>query len=135
MFICDISVLNKFGKQRLDELLAPLHTNWREMIVLMVLEYAPGCSQSYLSAYLQMDKGNITKLINRMAAAGLIERQVDTSDKRNNKLYLKEKGLALLPAFHLTMQEWERKCYSGFSEEELAEYNRLTGIIVKHLMG
>ena len=38
MFICDISVFNKFGKQKLDEMLIPFDIDWRTLVVILVSE-------------------------------------------------------------------------------------------------
>ena len=52
MFICNISILNKYGKQVLDELLQDLAIDWRELVVMLVLEKMPGTSQSRLIPFL-----------------------------------------------------------------------------------
>lgn len=44
MFICDISVLNKYGKQKLDEMLIPFNIDWRILVVILVNEQIPGIS-------------------------------------------------------------------------------------------
>ena len=60
MFICDISVFNKYGKQRLDEMLSSLQIDWRGLVIMLVLEQVPGISQTRLSPFLQTDKANLT---------------------------------------------------------------------------
>ena len=35
MFICDISIFNKYGKQKLDKMLSPMKIDWRELVVML----------------------------------------------------------------------------------------------------
>ena len=51
MFICTISVFHKYGKQILDEMLQPLHLDWRSMVVLLVVDQVPGISQGDSSPF------------------------------------------------------------------------------------
>lgn len=127
MLICDISILHKAGKGALDEGLAPTGFDWKEMVVLMVLEQMDGSAPSFIRQFLQMDKGNVTKLLNAMEGNGYIRKAICDSDRRSKHIFLDEKGRAALPALHDAMAAWENRCYAGFSESEIAihkQYNR-----------
>ena len=134
MFVCHISILNKFGKLLLDKMLLSFELQWREMVVLLVLDWSPGCSQSYLFEYLQTDKGNVTKLINRMEADGFIERRVDSRDKRYRRLYLQPKGQALVPGLYEVMQQWEDRCFEGLSCEQRESYQQLNKQVMEQML-
>lgn len=66
MFICDISVLNKYGKQKIDDMLIKYNIDWRIMVVILVMDQIPGVSQARLIPFLQTDKGNVTRIIQCM---------------------------------------------------------------------
>jgi DNA-binding MarR family transcriptional regulator len=134
MLICDFSILNKYGKLLLDEMLVPLNVNWRELVVLLVLDWSPGCNQSYLFEYLQTDKGNVTKLIKRMDEAGFIIRKVDPHDKRKRKLYLDKKGRDLIPALKDVLEQWEEKCCDCLNNEQKELYKQLNKIVVDQFL-
>lgn len=55
-----------------------------------------GISQQELAGRLLVTKGNICGLLDRMAAAGLVERREDPHDRRVNRLYLTPAGRSLL---------------------------------------
>ena len=128
--ICDISVTHKYGKQALDLLLAPHGVCWQEMVVLMVLEEAPEAPQSLLGALLQTDKGNVTKLLTRMEAKGLLVRQPSKEDRRRMRNALSEPGASLVPALRQALAAWEAVCYAGLSQEEQRIFNKASQTII-----
>ncbi len=66
--------------------------------VLAVLSYSAGVTQQELAARLFVTKGNICGLIDRMEAAGWVERRPDPEDRRANRLYLKPAGETVMAA-------------------------------------
>ena len=70
MFICDISILNKYGKEKIDDMLIKFNIDWRVMVVLLVTEQIPGVSQVRLTPFMQTDKGNVTRILQSMEKGG-----------------------------------------------------------------
>jgi DNA-binding MarR family transcriptional regulator len=134
MFICDISVFNKFGKQKLDEMLCPLKIDWRELVVILVIEQVPGITQARLIPFLQTDKANVTKLLQLMEKKGLIRRETDESDQRNKVCLLTNQGNALTPKLHEVLNLWEEACFHGITKDELLQFRRINEIITKNLV-
>lgn len=60
--------------------------------VLATLSQQEGLNQQELAERLHVTKGNISGLIDRMAAAGLVERRATEGDKRAYSLYLTNEG-------------------------------------------
>jgi MarR family transcriptional regulator, organic hydroperoxide resistance regulator len=77
--------------------------------VLAHLSQNPGITQQALAGQLLVTKGNITKLIDRMSAHGLVERRCDPEDRRSNLLHLTEEGERLareaVPAYGEVVRE------------------------------
>jgi DNA-binding MarR family transcriptional regulator len=134
MFICDISILNRYGKQRLDEMLKPLELDWHMLAALLVIDQLPGVSQTRLSPFLQTDKANITKLLQLMEKKGLIRREMDGSDQRNKVCYLTDEGQSKIPELQETLDKWEAACFKGVSEEDLLIYRKTSEIITGNLL-
>jgi DNA-binding MarR family transcriptional regulator len=69
--------------------------------VLLCLDSGEGVSQQDLAERLLLTKGNICVIVQKMEAAGLIERRSDPDDQRFHRLYLtpagREKLRAILP--------------------------------------
>lgn len=78
----------------------------------------PGINQVDLSNLLKVDKTTTTKAIQKLIAAGYINKNRDDIDKRMWRLYPEEKGLGI---YTLVIQEENRNieiCFSNFTEEE-----------------
>lgn len=134
MFICDISIFNRYGKQLLDEGLKDLALDWRELVVVLVLAEVPAISQTRLSPFLQTDKANVTKILKVMEEKGLIHRSADEADQRNKICRLTAEAQDLLPELKRIMAQWEAHCFQGLSREELAEFQRLSEKITRNLL-
>jgi DNA-binding MarR family transcriptional regulator len=84
-----------------------------------------GVSQKELSAWSEMDRTTICGVIDRLAAAGLVERRPHPDDRRAYLIYLTEQGRALQPE----IAEVARKAQAGFTArltpEELDTLNLL----------
>ncbi|MEA4811300.1 MAG: MarR family transcriptional regulator [Anaerolineaceae bacterium] len=134
MLICDISVINKFGKLSLGRSLAPLGLNWQEMIVILVIEQMPGANQDFLEPFLQTDKGNITKLIKKMETSALLFKRPNESDRRNLQLFLTEKSQALLPVLKALLENWEEACLKGLSHQERSLLKTLNARVIENMI-
>ena len=64
--------------------------------VLMRLDRAEGLKQSELAELLDLQPITLTRLLDRLAANGLIERKPDPTDRRANQLYLMPAARPLL---------------------------------------
>jgi DNA-binding MarR family transcriptional regulator len=134
VFICDISILNKYGKQRLDEQLSALGVDWRELVVMLVIEQMPGITQARLSPFLQTDKANVTKLLQAMEKKELIRRTANQTDQRNKVCFLTLKGKQLTPRLHEALQAWEAVCFRGISTEDKLLYQKIIDAIAQNLI-
>ncbi len=59
-----------------------------QWVVLMRLDRSEGLKQSELAEILDLTPISLTRLLDRLADAGLIERRDDPNDRRANRLYL-----------------------------------------------
>ena len=135
MLICDISVFNRYGKQHLDELLKPLNLDWRDLVAILVINEVPGITQAKLNPFLQTDKANITKLLQSLETRSLIRRNEDKADHRSKVCFLTEAGSAQVKELYHIMEQWESLCFTGLSDQERQEYDRLSQIITQNMVG
>lgn len=135
MFICDISIFNKYGKQTLDDLLLPLDCGWQELVVMLVIEQIDGISQTRLVPFLQTDRANVTKLLQAMEKKDLIRRETAGSDLRNKGCHLTPRGQEMLPQLHRVLSQWEDRCFQGISAEEQDQFRKISETITRNLMG
>jgi len=64
--------------------------------VLIRIERSEGLKQSELAELLDLQPISLTRLLDRLADNGLIERRADPNDRRANRLYLKPAAKPLL---------------------------------------
>jgi DNA-binding MarR family transcriptional regulator len=62
----------------------------------------------------------MTKLLDRLAAKGLVERRPNPSDRRSVVIEPTERGLALVPELSPVFSEVARQLFDGFSDDEVA---------------
>jgi DNA-binding MarR family transcriptional regulator len=117
----------------LDKMLGSLAVDWRELVVMLVIERVPGISQTKLIPFLQTDKANVTKVLQAMEREGFISREADPQDQRSKVCSLIAQGKALTPQMHQVLSSWEAACFNGLSPEELSAFHRISGIIIKNL--
>ena len=65
-----------------------------------------------------MDKGNVARGTKRLEELGYISRETDPNDKRQNNLYLTEKGKEIVPHIYQLMQQWASTTVSGLTADE-----------------
>ncbi|USI74134.1 MarR family winged helix-turn-helix transcriptional regulator [Sphingomonas morindae] len=75
-------------------LLDGLGLTYPQYLALIALSEAPTLSVGALGERLGLESNTLTPLIKRLAAAGLVERQRDTSDERVVRVALTEQGRA-----------------------------------------
>lgn len=68
-----------------------------------------GVSTSQLAARLLASKGNITRLLDRMAQDGLIERRGDDADRRISKIRLSARGAELFARMAPAHERWSHE--------------------------
>lgn len=78
-----------------------------------------GLSTSGLAQRLLASKGNITRLLDRMEADGLIRRKPSSEDRRVSDVYLTEAGTRLFRAMASAHEAWSDDIFGILDDEEL----------------
>lgn len=95
---CISFLIGKAGQQvarRAREGLAPHGVTPTQYAVLKVLWEQDGLSGAELGARLLMDSATVTGVVDRLQAAGLLERRPHGEDRRVNTLFPTDRGRAL----------------------------------------
>jgi DNA-binding MarR family transcriptional regulator len=80
----------------------------------------PGLNLAELSDLLKVDKTTTTKAVQKLMAAGYVERERDAADKRMWRLVPSELALAVYPGVIAEENRSIDVCFAGFSESERA---------------
>jgi len=79
-----------------DQLMKPLGVTRAQWWVLAHLSRHDGMMQTELAAALEVGKASLGSLIERLVAAGFVERREAPGDRRAKRVYLAERGYSLV---------------------------------------
>jgi DNA-binding MarR family transcriptional regulator len=86
--------------------------------VLLTLRMGEGISQQDVSDRLLVTKGNICVIMQKLEAAGLIERRSDPTDQRFLRLYLTDAGRRVLAKVYPEHRALTTQIFSGLTQAE-----------------
>lgn len=81
-----------------------------------------GLNQVGLADLLEVQPITVARLIDKLAAFGMVERRPDPNDRRAQQLFLTEKAQPLLNQLWSAADEILDEAYDGFSDEERADF-------------
>lgn len=90
-----------------------------------------GISQGEVSERFEVDPSRITRLAQRLEKEGLLRRKRDLEDNRVVRLHVTEEGRRLISSRQERREGFEERIRLQFSQEELAEFRRVLGVVVR----
>jgi MarR family transcriptional regulator, organic hydroperoxide resistance regulator len=112
-------------ERRMAEALAVHGLTVAQGDVLATLRCGDGITQQELAEWLLVTKGNIVGLIDRVSAAGWVERRPDPEDRRVNRLYLTDAGRKLIAEVEPGQVALVKEVVGKLTEEELRQMHAL----------
>jgi DNA-binding MarR family transcriptional regulator len=97
--------------------------------VLMALNDGEGISQQDLTGRLMLTKGNICIIVQKMEAAGLIERRTDPVDQRFHRLYMTAAGRRLIAQVMPDHRDLAQRLFTGINPQDRQTLYRLLGAL------
>ena len=116
--IHDVSRLRRVA---VDRALKPLGITRAQWWVLAFLSRRDGMTQTALAADLDLTKVAVGGLLDRMEAAGFVERRADKSDGRARRVYLTRAGAKLVSAIRESVEAVELDILNRVSDEALMQ--------------
>ena len=108
-----------------QELLSELDLHLGQEMLLIRLWPGDGLTQSELADDLCISPATITKTLDRMSKAGLVERRTDSEDQRVSRVYLTNEGKLLQEPVEGVWHELEAQCLANLTLEEQILLRRL----------
>lgn len=99
---------------------AELEVSGTQVVALFAIQSQEGCQLKDLTAQLQLKNSAITGLVGRMEDNGLIRRQPCEQDGRSTRLYLTDKGRAVVAQAQPVLARVNAQLTKGFTHDELA---------------
>ncbi|MGH2592343.1 MAG: MarR family winged helix-turn-helix transcriptional regulator [Anaerolineae bacterium] len=117
--------LCKAHRQKAETLLSEIGLHTGQEMLLMHLWREDGCMQTDLVDKLCVQPATITKSLDRMEAAGFVQRRVDADDRRASRVYLTDAGRALEKKVDAVWQELETLSFGTLTRDEEESLRRL----------
>lgn len=105
---------------------------WR--LIAVVGRFGP-MSANEAAERTEMDKVRVSRAVQRMLAAGLLERATDAQDRRRSILQLSPKGTAIRVEIAPFAHEIENQLLSPLGETDRADLDRVMRLLEKSAMG
>src|SRR5271168_4957633 len=116
--IHDVSRMRRVAVDRALKQLGITRAQWW---VLAFLSRRDGMTQTALAADLDLTKVAIGGLLDRIEAAGFVERRADQSDGRARRVYLTRAGAKMIAAIRESVEAVELEILERIPEEALAQ--------------
>jgi len=113
-----ISVTARCGIMYLTKALAHLGMGWGQAFIMAELFNRDDVSQDEVRGVLKMDKGTITRAMQRLEDMGFISRKQDSHDRRVVRVSVTEKARNIEREFFGVLYAWNQGILKGVSAEE-----------------
>lgn len=123
-----VTFLSRSRKRFMNERLRDYGFSGAMYMILLHIERHPGTTQDSIANHMFIDKCNVARRTKKLEALGYLYRETNQNDRRQNSLYLTEKGRELVPIIRSYMGQWGREITAGLTDEERAT---LIGLLTK----
>jgi DNA-binding MarR family transcriptional regulator len=112
-------------RNRAQELLAEIGLHAGQEMLVLRLWTADGITQTELAEEACIQPATLTRSLDRLSRAGLVERRIDAEDQRVSRVYLTEAGRALRGPIERVWHELELMSFANLTTEERVLLRRL----------
>jgi DNA-binding MarR family transcriptional regulator len=113
--------VSRLRRAAVDRALKPLGVTRAQWWVLAFLSRRDGMTQTALATDLDMTKVAIGGLLDRMEAAGFVERRADRNDGRARRVYLTRTGTKMVSDIRDSVEAVELEMVGSISDEALTQ--------------
>ena len=115
LLIHDIARLHKKNFDRRARSMGLPRAQW---LAVGALRRHPGINQAQLADMLDVEPITVTRILDRLEKAGWIERRMDASDRRANRLYLTDRMNDTMARIRALALDTRREIFSGIDEQD-----------------
>ena len=115
-----VTFLSRSRKRFMNERLRDYGFSGAMYMILLHIERHPGTTQDNIANHMFIDKCNVARRTKKLESLGYLYRETDQNDRRQNNLYLTEKGRELVPVIRSYMAQWGRTITEDLTSQECA---------------
>jgi len=91
-------------------------------MMLMFISDHDGLTHSEVAEKLNISPAAATKVIKRLEEQGFLQRMSDEKDERLSRVFIQDKGRALVGGLHAIFMKFNEQTFQDFSEEEMDQF-------------
>lgn len=129
MLMKDLSVITRLSRIYSIRRLSKFNLAHSEHEILMYLSKNNQVNQDMIAAYFLIDKGAIAKSLSKLEEKGYVDRVINPENHREKIISLTTKGMEIMEEMRDILVEWNNGIFNGLTLEEIANVERITGII------
>ena len=97
--------------------------NTTQLHLLFEISHESDINQERIASRYNLNKGSVTRSIKKLEDKGLVRREIDENNRRQNKVSLTESGQELISKTSRILHEWEDSVIldDGYVEKELLQ--------------
>lgn len=111
-----------------------INVTTEQWAILNRLNENSGLSQKEVAKLTFKDNANITRIIDKLVAKGLVSRKNDANDRRTWKIFITEEGRKLRDAIEPLAIEILKKATKGIDKKEVSLFNETAKKIMENLV-
>ena len=134
MFMSDISIIVRKMRLVAESSLTEHGIGFPEQLVIMHLAANGPSNQAAIAEKLEIDKGAVTKTVNKLESTGLVTRAENPANRREKRVELAPAADAILQSMHAAYQDLEGRMFAGLSDKEIATTCRALEVIAGNLV-
>ena len=87
-------------------------------IIMLAVARNPGTSQDAIVTDMNIDKCTVARRTRKLVDLGYIQKETNEADRRQNSLFLTEKGKTIIPIIRENLALWSETMSEGLTVEE-----------------
>lgn len=113
-----LTYLHRQRKKYMSERLKPYGCVGAMYMILLHISRNPGTTQDAIVSHMFVDKCNVARRTKKLEELGYIRRETGKLDRRQNNLFLTEKGEELVPIIRGHLRAWATSVTRDLSDDE-----------------
>jgi len=128
-----MTVISRMMRQDFDRRIANVGVTRSQWSMIVAVARHPGSTQRQVSELLEMSEASAGRLIDRLCADGLLERQERNDDRRARSVFVTDKAKPILEQLGEIARASEGRVFQGLSEDDLEQLSRLLDKVYRNL--
>lgn len=115
-----VTFLHRSRSRFMAERLRDLGFSGAMFLILLHIDRHPGTTQDSIANHMFINKCNVARHTKKLELLGYLYRETDQTDRRQNNLYLTQRGKELAPVIRQYLGDWGRTITADLTDQECA---------------